>query len=310
MTAPTASPNEPRRARPRPAGGHAAGLLLLVLLGLVSLSATAPGAGAAPTEPTMSISPGVVDAGQQLVVSVAGWSAGSASATVCGNNARRGDDDCDRGGTRTFTVADDGTGTTTLVAAPPVGCPCVVRVSTPSGDVVQTLPLQLTGAAGAAAPAGTVRQLEVAARVLPAGVTWRSALGTGADRTLEITIRNTGSAPVDGLALEAAVGRSGSSGRAVATPTIDDPLRPGEQRIVMVPFELTAPVGGEYVASGQVTGLDQPVGFRATTVSQPWALALLVLAAGLGTVGWWIGARRMGRHGPPPAPRDREVARG
>jgi hypothetical protein len=236
-----------------------AGLLAaLSVIGLVTRASPAKAAGQAPT---MSISPGAAAAGQPVVVSVAGWPAGSATVTVCGDNARRGDPDCDLGGAATIDIdidiGADGSGSTSLTAAPPVDCPCVVRVGTAGAELVQTLPLDVPGA------------LRVPDR----------PVAVPEPRQLVVTVR---------------IRPSASSASVVAVPPVDGVLRPGEQRTVVVPFDLPAPVAGRYLVSGQVNGLDQPVLFSAATSSLPWAIIVLVFATVV-AVGWWL-LGRCNRH--------------
>jgi hypothetical protein len=282
------------RARARAALEVVVAIVALVSAIGVSAVWSSP-AGATGPGPTMSISPAAITPGQTVFVSVDGWPTGPVSATVCGDAARRGDDDCDLTGARSFDVGADGSGSSPLTAVPPVACPCVVRVGTPDGGLVQTLPLQVSGTDPATPPGGSsagAGQLEVSARLRRDPWSPVAAFGVTMGRTLEVTIGNVGAAPVEGLSLAARVGRDGSSGHALPEPAVQGVLRPGEQQIVTISFELPAPVVGGYVVTGEVLGLDQPVGFRATTSSQPWGLAAVVLAALFGVFGWWLGRRR------------------
>ena len=117
------------------------GLLLVVVL--VAGSSTV---ALAADPPTMSISPGVASPGQTITVSVAAWPAGSAEAALCGPRPTAADRPCDAGGGRSIAIAGDGTGTTTLVVDPSVGCPCVIQITAPNGGLVQALPLEVIGA--------------------------------------------------------------------------------------------------------------------------------------------------------------------
>jgi len=239
-----------------------------------------------------------------VTVSLAGWPLGSATVAVCGDNARAGDEDCDLAGARSIDLGAVGTGAATLIVALPVPCPCVVRAATAGGDLVQTLPLQVLGvdaAPGGAAGSEGGRQLAVEARVLPSRSTWSSFFGLSDQGTLEVTVRNVGAVPVDGVGVDAGVGRSARTGRPLAVPPLDRALLPGEQRTVEVPFTLSAPVVGDYVLSGQVVGLDEPVPFRATVESRPWGLLALVVVVGLGA-GWWCVVRVRRRRSRPLEP--------
>ena len=249
----------------------------------------------------MSISPASVASGEQVTVSLAGWPAGTARVTVCGDDARQPAADCDEAGGHDLEVGADGSGSTSLGAAPPVACPCVVRAATRAGELVQTLPLVVPGAA-AEPPGGaeqTVgRQLAVSARVESVPLRIGELFGGRSHRVLDMTIQNTGTVPIDGLAVEVEVGRSASAGRAVPVPGPIGVLRPGEQQIVSVPLELDPPVAGRYVITGRVLGLPDPVTFDASVTTWPWVSIVLVLAAIVGAlviVGTWFGGRRRRR---------------
>src|SRR6478672_3880981 len=111
---------------------------LAVLLAVGSTVAGSAAGFADEAPPTMSISPGAAAASETITVSVAGWPEGSATVSVCGNEARRGEDDCDGNGARSIDVVADGSGAASLVVAPPVDCPCVVRVAADQATLVQT----------------------------------------------------------------------------------------------------------------------------------------------------------------------------
>ncbi|MDI5944197.1 hypothetical protein QLR68_39895, partial [Micromonospora sp. DH15] len=84
--------------------------------------------------------------GQRVLVGLDGWPAGTVQVEVCGNAARRGALDCATGDATHAQVPPSGRARLPLLlAAPPVACPCVLRVRTPTGTAAATADLPLTG---------------------------------------------------------------------------------------------------------------------------------------------------------------------
>ncbi len=171
-----------------------------------------------------------------------------------------------------------------MAIAPPVACPCVARVTTPSNETVGSFPIEVPSssepATGVAAPTPVVAsasQVEVSAE-LTNDQTWTqtvvASLGGPARRQLRVVVHNAGSVPLPPLTMAATVGPDRSKGAPVALPPVPV-IAPGEERVVEVPVELDAPAIGGHVLAGRVVGLDRPVPFEASTEVEPWGVRLL-----------------------------------
>ena len=213
-----------------------------------------------------------------------GWPAGTLTVGVCGNGARRGSQDCAVTGDEA--VAARGAGPVDVdlvVAAPPVPCPCVVRATSVSGDLVRSAPLTVIGVpsgpaltAGGPAPAS---RLDVEATISRPPAAWLgaslAAFAGPAPRTLTLVLRNNGAVPLTGLRVVAQVGREGGSGSPL--PPIAVPVIAARARVVLrTRADLAAPAVGVYEVHGTIYGLAAPVEFRAGTSNEPWAIELLV----------------------------------
>jgi hypothetical protein len=263
-----------------------------VLLGTIFVVVPLVGASAAAPEPSISVSPGESAPGETVVVRLDNWPATTANVSVCGNQANRGSQDCDLRGAQGVGIT--GSGPTFLsfpLTVPPVGCPCVIRAESPTGDLVRTTTIELAGVPVVpplpAVGPGAATQLQVKTKVLDEGASWpRSWLapfGGPVTRTLSITLRNMGTTPLSGMRVVAFVGRDRSSGEPVASAPVSA-LAPQTAETLEFPVEISAPTWGTYVVYGTVYGLDVPVSFTARTETTPWAwqvmlpLALLVVA--------------------------------
>ncbi len=118
-------------------------LALLALFGVVALGAFAPGTAHASDGPKVTLDRPEAAPGEKVLVSMSGFTAArGVSISVCGNLARRGSADCamassqgigDRSVSRRH-VAE------LLVQPPPLPCPCLVRVTSTSGDEFAVAP--------------------------------------------------------------------------------------------------------------------------------------------------------------------------
>jgi hypothetical protein len=259
----------------------------------VTLLAPAPGgravAGASPTDPligpTVILSVGAAKVGSAVIVQLTGWPAGVATVSICGDAARRGSVDCDQIGSRGVGIPATGSGTVRLVVRPPIGCPCVVRVSTPSSDLVRTVPLDVPGVAVLSEaelgpellPSVGVATIVVTAR-LERNDTWSgsvlAALGGPVDRRLVLSVRNVGPAPVAGVSVSGAIGRSRAGGAPLTVPPLGT-LAPGEERTVPVAVPLPALAAGHYVVFGRVDSMAGAASFETPTDAHPWGLLVV-----------------------------------
>lgn len=264
---------------------HAAlvSVLVVMALGTTVVGLRSVGrAAAAPDRAAITVTPTAAGIGDTLQVGLSGWPVGVVTAAVCGNGAKRGSSDCDQIGAASIGVRAAGSETLTVtVQAPPVGCPCVVRAATITGDLVRVVPVDIRGVPTGVdlAPVGQVPSasaLAVSASIRSAQVPWPRSwypeFAGPTERVLVIRLRNTGDVTLTGLRVVGSVGRRRSEGEPINGKI--PPLAPRAATRVTVPFTLAAPVWGEYRVSGSIYGLDAPVDFSATTSTDPWALQL------------------------------------
>src|SRR5262245_50240913 len=100
-------------------GRIAAGLGAAVVATVVAFAAPAS-AG----QPTVSLSRNAAAPGEVVVVELANWPPGPVALAVCGNNALRGDVDCDLRSSSAVASRDAHAIFDFTVGTPPVPCPC------------------------------------------------------------------------------------------------------------------------------------------------------------------------------------------
>jgi len=270
---------------------------------ILCASAVAVGAGAQTTGPAASarvqVTPASAAPGEEVAVELANWPAGPAQASVCGNNAARGSQDCDLIGTKGVSVRRDGASFRFEVTAPPIHCPCVVRVTSANGDLVRQAPIDVQGhpvgpevLPTSVGPVSAVK-VPIRARLVDAKqsiVEGLAPLVAGpVEKTLLVTVRNDSSQSVEQIRVVASVGRSRSEAEPLSSTTIDA-LAPGESTTARVPVRIGVPAWGRYEVFGSVYGLDVPGRFSTTTSNDPWGLEIVLPALVLLLA--WMARRR------------------
>jgi len=266
-------------------------VLLALAMGALVVPLVGRGGGATtvPTAATVSVLPRQVAPGDEVAVRLVGWPTGVVTGSICGNEARRDSQDCDLVGSESVAVGGpEPTAFSLKATVPPAPCPCVVRVTTQGGDVVQTAPLDIAGVpvgpvvGPAPVPADSPSDpvpLVVHARVSTKGArfpeSWYGPLGGPARRTLLLTIANHGTSALNGLRFVASAGRGRDSAAPVASRRLA-PIAAGAAHVIRIPLDLAAPAFGNYVVFGSVYGLDAPVPFSAKASNEPWGLELLL----------------------------------
>lgn len=253
--------------------------------------------------PNVTVSPGGAPVGAAVMVELSGWPAGVVTVSICGDAARRGSPDCDQIHAQGVAVPESGARSVRVVVRPPVGCPCVVRVSTPSSDLVRIALLDVPGFAmlaeaelGPELPSSVqVAALEVTAEVEADGA-WSSAvlaaLGGPVDRRLVLSVRNLGTAPVAGVTISGAIGRTRADGVPLTVPPLGT-LAPGEERTVTVAVPMPALAAGRYLVFGRVDSMAGAASFETSTDAHPWGLLVVAVLMTVIVVG--SRARRRGR---------------
>lgn len=281
----------------------------LVLL-VAPLAAAVP-AAAAPT-PTVTASPAAARPGATVTVTGAGWKPGTLLAILlCGQNAIGGTNACANATGRATTTDSAGRFSRRLpVAAPPKPCPCVIHVSTVTGEQLTVdARFGVTGHPVAPLPAqtGTGRIAVLTARLRGGGglLTW---FGAPARRTLEFTVGNLGSAPVKDPFFDI------GTAHGVYGPQWDrrqwhGTVAPGGTQRITFPVELTSGAHGAYTVRLRYGG--QQLVSEPWSVGRPWGVTLfwillfLVVPAAVFRLGMLVVDRLR-----PPAPRAPEPGGG
>ena len=196
------------------------------LLGLASVGQAAPSV----TGPVVKLNHTEVAPGDLLLATIDGFKAQTVTIATCGNEARRGSADCDMIDSKGVRIQDTGSPTVTKVGvfAPPVGCPCVIRVSSQSNDEVVLVPITLIGhpiepLVGGPSLDEPLVSMTLTAREKPRGlVDWaRSSLGGQVTYEVTLTVKNLSTGPLRQVHLFGSVGRNAKD--ELATLMLKDP---------------------------------------------------------------------------------------
>ncbi len=252
-------------------------LAVLAMLGGAS-SASAQGGSPSPSpQPSagqeLVATPAIGPVGTESIVQLRNWPAGATvQISTCGNNALNGNADCDNEGSISATTREDGSFTgQTKFTKPPKPCPCVLFAFSSQSQQVVRFPIELTGYPTAPPVAqGGSRSLEIRAEV-EGGGPLASWLGGAAERTLILTIINSGTIPVDNPPTVVTLGRGEDPTQLLTQPDLGQVV-PGQTSEVRIPFELPPGSFGSYTVKTTVGGLDQPTAARASTSTYPWFL--------------------------------------
>jgi sortase A len=188
--------------------------------------------------------------GEHVVLTITGFTATSVTVSICGNEDRRGSTDCNMAASQSVDMHTDGTPSTAEipVATPPVGCPCLIRVSSRLNDEVAVVPFTLLGHPIAPVieppnPDTPLVAVSVEARAIPRGlVGWaRSNLGGSVPYEVTVTVKNLTTETLHHVMLFGSVGRSAED--EIATLDLDNPgeLAPGQTWTQVVSAEVPAP---------------------------------------------------------------------
>jgi sortase A len=201
-------------------------LVVTSLLGFASVGHAAPSVSG----PVVKLNRTEVAPGDLLLVTIDGFKARTVTIATCGNEARRGSADCDMVDSKGVRIQETGSPTVTKVGvfSPPVGCPCVIRVSSQSNDEVVVVPITLIGhpiepLVGGPSVDEPLVGLTITAREKPRGlVGWaRSSLGGQVTYEVTVTVTNLTTGPLRQVHLFGSVGRNARD--ELATLTLKDP---------------------------------------------------------------------------------------
>ena len=233
--------------------------------------------------PSIRLSTPTARPGDNITVTLAGF-AGVTTVAICGNDAQRGAVDCDQISSVGVPASSAGPTQQRLrVTVPPSPCPCVIRASTTGETTVKTVAIDIVGAPTApvqAAPIAGAPTVVVQAKVVSGKQSvfdrLRSTFAGPTRRTLVLRLQDTGAAPLTGLSVTAAVGRTTQGGEPLQPPNVDV-VQPGDSQTYRLNVSLGAPSYGSYDVFGTVYGAGPPVSFTASTSTQPWGLFIVVV---------------------------------
>ncbi|ROO88516.1 hypothetical protein EDD29_6187 [Actinocorallia herbida] len=242
----------------------------------------------ASADPGGSASPGEGAPGTIVQVTGAGWPAGtSVHLSVCGRLAVNGSVDCDAAGAVTAPVGPDGVVTGGLtIGAPPVDCPCVIRMATPAkaDRMIVDVPFTVLGHPTSAVvkDAQPVR-IDLVDAQLRGGGSWSELFGWKTRRTLVLTVRNNAPDPVKDAPLVVGWGADKKADMPLTAPPTGT-IEPGATATFRVPIELPPASYGDFVVGGRFAGQTD---FQVSFTTYPYLLfglnllALLALIAGV-----------------------------
>jgi hypothetical protein len=96
--------------------------------------------------PEVGVTPPTTAVGAMVRANLNGWTVPLVQVSICGDDAHRGSQDCDQVGSIGVTIGPTGEGSGLLRVRPPIGCPCLIRATTPDNSIVRTAPLVVRGA--------------------------------------------------------------------------------------------------------------------------------------------------------------------
>ena len=258
-------------------------MLAFVLL-LVGL---APAVGAAQpltTGPEVTLDRDEIEPGERVVLTIDGFAAANVTISVCGNEARRGSVDCNMFASEGLKLDTDGTSTVIQipVAAPPVACPCVIRVSDKTNDEIAIAPITLIGhpIEPLIDPPDLSDALDVTISSHPASPGLfsqiRTSLGGPATYEVTVTVKNRSAVPFTAVSLAGSVLRGRDQ---LATLEFDDPglLAPGRTWQQVVTAKVPGPSFGSLHWRVDVSGAGSVITVTQTTDQRPTLLIVLVL---------------------------------
>ena len=259
--------------------------MLLLSMTLVAVwSAPILNAQGVTSGPTVTLDRKELEAGQRVVLNIDGFESMNVTISVCGNDARRGSADCNMYASEGLKLDTDGTSTVIQipVAAPPVPCPCVIRVANRTFDEIAIAPITLIGhpTAPIVETPGQQGALDVTISARPASsgilASARASVGGPATYEVTVTVKNTSTVPVAAVSLAGSVARRNDQ---LATLAFDDPglLAPGRTWQQVVTATVPGPSIGELKWEVAASGAGPTVKAAGITAQRPTLLIIVVL---------------------------------
>lgn len=230
--------------------------------------------------PSGSVSPTSAPIGGSVTVAGTGWPADSlVGIEVCGNGARRGSSDCAPSAGAVAGANSTGQfASPVTILEPPVPCPCVVKLTGLSTPATVLLPLTISGhpdvGAGQSAGIDVVRDLEISSMSVDGGGSFTSWLGGTTERTLVMTVRNTGNVAITDPRVVLAVGKGSDPTGIIPSPSLGT-IPGGTQTTYRIPFEVGPLAFGDYTVTASIPGFAPPVQASTSTTVYPWLLLII-----------------------------------
>jgi hypothetical protein len=258
--------------------------LAALLIGIaVLVGASAVAAQSQLSGPTVTLDRYELVPGERVKLTIVGFTSEVVNMAFCGNEGRRGSVDCNVRATQAHETEPDGAPTLAEmpVSAPPVACPCIVRVSSQDNLEIAVVPITLVGHPVGDVVGGaefeTPLLVDIVANAAPEGLgdQLRSSLGGSATYDVTIQVRNNASFDIERVALAATLQRLRYDDvRSIAVP---DPgrLEPGETWEQTVQVDVPSLTFGDVEWTATASGQGPSATATDTTTSTPVLLIVL-----------------------------------
>ena len=290
-------------------------LVALAMLAAVGAGVTPAWAGSLLVGPHAELDRTNVEVDDRVIVTIDGFEARVVTISVCGNEARRGSADCNMVASKGLRLDGDGTATTAQfgISAPPVPCPCLVRVASRNADEVSVVPINLSGhPMGEVQDAGPGASIEDSLAVTfdvedvtsGFGESLRHELGGPGRYEVTVTVKNRATVTLNGITVTGDVGRTADEVAASFDFARLEPLPAGSTWEQTVLVDVPAPTFGELHWRGFVTRDGDTLTESTTVTHRPWLLIGFVLFLVVDVallVGRWLVHRHARRDDEPPA---------
>ena len=274
--------------------------VVVVLVAFPSVGEGAAAPRAAAPAPTVLLSPSVAAIGDTIVVSGSGFTPQQLfSVTVCGGGGSGTSTTCAFGdGVQTASESDGSLSTPIVVTAPPVACPCSVRIASLDQVGAPVLsPITIVDMPTDIPPAPTTvpaPQLSVDQTEIRVDDAWFAYIGGPSQRMLLLQVSNSGGEAVVPSAIEVRSGPPGDVTQFVKGPP-PPAIGPGETVTITIPVSFPSLSTGEQLVQGRIITAYGDTPFEASTTLRWWS-AWVVPAAivfELLLIALWFFLRRM-----------------
>ena len=241
--------------------------------------------------PIVSSSRPKVEVNGRTVLTIDGFISPYVTISICGNEARRGSADCNMSASEGVEVRGDAPLALQMpVAAPPVDCPCVIRVVGKDSGEVAVTPIVLIGhpIGPLVDPTvfGDLVAVSIVARETPKGAldALRSALGGRTNYSVTVRVKNLATTPLKQVSVSASAGRSAADDSLVSLE-LEEPglIGVGQTWQQTVAVVIPSPAFGSTEWRAAVSGAGQTVVGTSITKHRPWLLIVLVMVVVLNT---------------------------